>query len=89
MPTIAEAGVPGYEATNWYGIAAPVGTPRAVVMILNREISRVLALPEVRARLLNLGMEPETSMPDAYVQYLNREVAKWARVIKSSGISLQ
>jgi tripartite-type tricarboxylate transporter receptor subunit TctC len=89
VPTIAEAGVPGYEATNWYGIAAPAGTPRAAVMILNREIARVLALPEVRTRLLNLGMEPETSMPDAYVQYLNREVAKWARVIKSSGISLQ
>jgi tripartite-type tricarboxylate transporter receptor subunit TctC len=89
LPTIAEAGVPGYEAANWYGIAAPAGTPRAIVATLNAEIARILALPEVRARLLNLGMEPETSTPNDYAQYLKHEVSKWARVVKFGGIRLQ
>jgi len=88
LPTLAEAGVPGYEATNWYGVAAPAATPRAVVAKLNAEIARVLALPDVRERLLNLGMEVETGSPDAFAEYIKREIAKWARVVKSAGIRL-
>jgi tripartite-type tricarboxylate transporter receptor subunit TctC len=88
VPTIAEAGVPGYEASNWYGIAVPAGVPRAIVAALNKETTRIVTLPDVRARLLNLGMEPQTSMPDAYVNYLKSEVEKWGRVVKSSGIRM-
>ena len=89
VPTIAEAGVPGYEATNSYGIAAPAGTPRMIVTALNAEITRILTLPDVRTRLLNLGMEPETSMPDAYIDFLKQEIAKWTRVVKASAIRLE
>lgn len=88
VPAIAEAGVPGYEATNWYGIAAPAGTSRAIVTRLNQEIARILAMPDVRAKLLNMGMEPEAGTPDAFADYLKQEVGKWARVVKSSGIRL-
>jgi len=88
LPTLAEAGVPGYEATNWYGIAAPAGTPRTVVLRLNTEIARVLAMPDVRERLLNLGMEVETGSPEAFADYIKREIAKWAKVVKSAGIRL-
>jgi tripartite-type tricarboxylate transporter receptor subunit TctC len=88
VPTIAEAGVPGYAATNWYGIAAPAGTPRAIIMKLNQEIARILALPDVRTSLLNLGMEPEASSAEAFADYLKLEVGKWARVVKASGLRL-
>jgi tripartite-type tricarboxylate transporter receptor subunit TctC len=88
VPTIAEAGVPGYEAANWYGIAVPAGVSRAIVAALNQEITRIVILPDVRARLRNLGLEAETAMPDAYANYLKSEVVKWGRVVKSAGIRM-
>ena len=89
VPTIAEAGVPGFEATNWYGIAAPAGTPRAIVSKLNQEFTRIIGMPDVRAKLLNMGMEPETSTAEAFADYLKQEIVKWARVVKASGIRLE
>jgi tripartite-type tricarboxylate transporter receptor subunit TctC len=86
FPTIAEAGLAGYEATSWQGIVAPAATPRAIVMTLNSEIRRALQLPEIGARLAAEGSEPGNTTPDEFGAYIRREIAKWARVVKTSGI---
>jgi tripartite-type tricarboxylate transporter receptor subunit TctC len=88
IPTIAEAGVAGFEASNWYGLAAPAGTPRAIVARLNQEIARILALPDVRAKLLAIGMETESVSSEAFAEFLKNDAVKWGRVIKASGLKL-
>jgi tripartite-type tricarboxylate transporter receptor subunit TctC len=80
-----EAGVPGYEATNWFGTAVPSKTPPAIVAKLSQEIARVLRLPDVRERLLSQGMEPTSSTPEEFSGYIRSEMAKWAKVVKASG----
>jgi tripartite-type tricarboxylate transporter receptor subunit TctC len=80
-----EAGVPGYEATNWFGTAVPARTPPAIVAKLSQEIARVLRLPDVRERLLSQGMEPVSNTPDDFSKYVQSEIAKWAGVVKASG----
>ena len=84
--TIAESGVPGYEATSWQGLVAPAGTSRAIVMKLNSEIRRALQLPEIGARLAAEGSEAGNTTPDEFGAYIRREIAKWSRVVKESGI---
>ena len=86
VTTIAEAGVPGYEAVQWFGILAPAGTPRAVVERLHREAVRVLQNPEVRQRLVADGAEPVASTPEEFAAFLRAETAKWAKVVKAIGI---
>jgi tripartite-type tricarboxylate transporter receptor subunit TctC len=86
MPTVAEAGVPGYQASNWYGIAAPAKTPRAIIARLNQEFGRIMAAPDVREKLLNVGMEPATSTPEQFADFMKSEIVKWARVVKIAGI---
>jgi len=86
IPTIAEAGVPGYEATQWFGVLAPTGTPRDIVNRLHNEVVRVLKTPEVRNRLSADGAEPVGSTPEEFAAYIRSETAKWAGVIKSAGI---
>ncbi len=83
IPTIAEAGVPGYEVTGWYGLAAPAKTPKAIVERLNVTMNRVL--PELRERYANLGMDLAGGTPEEFGAHLKRELAKWARVVKLSG----
>ena len=83
IPTIAEAGVPGFEAGNWYGLVAPAGTPRAVVTKINQEMTRILALPDLRTKLLAMGMEAESSSPEAFAEYLRTDAAKWGKIIKA------
>lgn len=85
LPTIAEAGVPGYDATTWYGVLAPAGTPRAVVQILNREIVQIVQSPGVRKSLLSQGAEPRPSTPEAFAAHLKAEIAKYARLAKEIG----
>lgn len=89
LPTIAEAGVPGFEVTNAYGVLAPAGTPREVVVKLQQEIARILLLADVRERLQGLGAEPVGSTPEQFGEHLRTEVAKWANVVKTTGIELQ
>lgn len=86
IPTIAEAGVPGYEATQWFGILAPAGTPRAIVDRLHRETVRALKEPEVRNRLVADGSDPVGSTPEEFAAYLRSETVKWAKVVKDVGI---
>ena len=90
LPTVAEAGLPGYEATNSVGMLAPAGTPRDVVAKLHQEIVRILALPDVRDRLLVAGIEPAPPMtPEQFADYLRAEVVKWGKVMKAAGIQPQ
>jgi tripartite-type tricarboxylate transporter receptor subunit TctC len=86
IPTIAEAGVPGYEAVQWYGLLAPAAVPRDIVSKLHAGVVRALQNPEVRQRLLNDGAEPVGSSPEEFAAYLRSETAKWAKVIQAAGI---
>lgn len=85
LPTIAEAGVKGYETTIWIGIVAPAGTPRAVTERLNAEITKVVNRPDVKKAWNNQGAQPMTMTVDEFEKYLNADIAKWARVVKISG----
>ena len=86
VPTIAEAGVPGYEATQWFGILAPSGTPRPIIDRLHRETVRALRDSEVRSRLIADGADPVGSSPEEFAAYLRSETLKWAKVVKDVGI---
>jgi tripartite-type tricarboxylate transporter receptor subunit TctC len=85
LPTIAEAGVPGFEATTWHGVLVPAGTPAAIVDKLNAEVNRMLQLPDVRDRLHTLGAEIIGGTPKEFADHIRREIPKWAKVIKESG----
>ena len=86
LPTVAEAGVPGYEVTSWFGVLAPRGTAAPVVARLNKEFVRIVQLPDVKERLTSQGAEPVGSTPDAFSAHLKAEAARWSKVIKSSGL---
>ena len=89
VPTLAEAGVPGYEASAWNGVAAPARTPRAVIERLNREINAAVAVPELRQRLQDLGVDARASSPEALRELLVSETAKWKAVIERAKIEKQ
>jgi tripartite-type tricarboxylate transporter receptor subunit TctC len=86
VPTIAEAGVPGYEATNWWGIVAPTGTPPAIVERLHKELSVILASAEMQKRFLDEGAEVVPMSPAEFGSFIAAETAKWTRVVKEAGI---
>jgi tripartite-type tricarboxylate transporter receptor subunit TctC len=86
VPTVAEAGVPGYESTIWLGLVAPAGTPRAVVDRLNSEIRKVTGSAEVKAAWAKQGATPLSMSPGEFEQYLREDIAKWAKVIAQAGI---
>ena len=85
VPTIAEHGLPGFEATAWFAIYAPANTPRDIVSRLNAEILRIYKLPDVAERLKTLGLDSILSTPDELAKYQTGEIAKWAKVVKDSG----
>jgi tripartite-type tricarboxylate transporter receptor subunit TctC len=89
VPTVAEAGFPGYEALNWYGFLAPKGTPREIVERLNREIVKALANQQVVAALHKTGTEPKSSSPEEFAAYIKREYDTWGKVVKEAGIKPQ
>ena len=89
VPTVAELGFPGYEERSWVGIFAPAKTPSAVVERLNVEINRILALPEVKASLASQGMDVHPGSAAAFAQYVRGEVAKWAKMVKSTGVTVE
>jgi tripartite-type tricarboxylate transporter receptor subunit TctC len=86
LPTVAEAGLPGYEAVLHYGIAAPAGTPRPIVNTLNAAMRAALALEETRAVLASTGAEALPSTPEEYAADIDREETKWSRVVKAIGV---
>ena len=86
LPTVAESGLPGFEADNWYGVVTTMKTPRAVIDRLNAEIGRALHAPDVKQLLLTQGLEVRTSTPQEFGAYIRSEFDKWAKVIKDAGI---
>jgi tripartite-type tricarboxylate transporter receptor subunit TctC len=89
VPTIAELGYPGYEATNWYAIVAPAKTQKEIIARLNRDIVRTLEERETRAHLLDHGEEPSPSTPEELGRYMEREYATWGKVVKEAGIQAE
>jgi tripartite-type tricarboxylate transporter receptor subunit TctC len=85
LPTIAEAGLAGYDANNWYGLMVPANTPRAIIDRLNAETVKVLNMPEVKTFLFNQGLEAAPSTPEEFGAYIRSERAKWAKIVKASG----
>ena len=88
LPTVAESGLPGYEYGSWMGVVAPAGAPREIIIKLNGEIVRILKSPEMLERLANDGAEVIASTPEEFANYIKREVVKWAKAVKDSGVRL-
>ena len=86
--TIAEAGVPGYEATSWFGMFAPAGTPAPVLAKLNAAIVKVLAQPDVKKKINEQGAEVYSETPEQFAAFIQAESVKWGKVVKESGASL-
>ncbi len=86
IPTIAEGGLAGFDVTNWFGLAAPAKTPRAIIERLHADTVRALKSPELRDSLMKSGADPVGNTPEQYAAFIQEEIAKWARVIKAAGI---
>jgi tripartite-type tricarboxylate transporter receptor subunit TctC len=88
VPTVAEAGVPGYDMVLWFGVLAPAGTPAAAVKTIHREIANILKVPDVRSRLAAQGADPVGTAPGEFDAFIKAEIAKWAKVVKASGLKV-
>jgi tripartite-type tricarboxylate transporter receptor subunit TctC len=88
VPTVAET-LPGFEVVTWYGIAGPAKLPRDIVSRLNRDIVRIIAMPDVQKRFMEQGLEPQSSSPEEFLAFMRREVDKWEKVAKQAGVSPQ
>jgi tripartite-type tricarboxylate transporter receptor subunit TctC len=88
VPTVAESGVPGYEATSWFALYATGGTPQPIVDRLNAEVVKILAMPEVKKQMADQGAEPNPEKPAQLAAFMKSETAKWAKVVKASGATV-
>jgi len=88
LPTIAEAGVAGYEATSWNGMLAPAGTPADIIKRLNAEFNRIIGAPDMGKRMLDNGYEPVGGPPERFGELIRAEIAKWAPVVKAAGVQV-
>ena len=88
IPTVAEAGLAGFDVTSWYGVFGPAALPKEMVARLNTEISNAITAPELKEKLTALGAEPSIKSPDQFAQYVREEIVKWAKVVKESGAKL-
>ena len=88
VPTIAEAGVPGYTASGWVGIVAPVATPKPIIDLLNGEISKTLTSPEIKESWAKQGMTPMSMTPAEFGVFINAEIEKYARLAQTAGIKI-
>ena len=89
VPTVAESGLPGYEALQWYGVLLPGGVPKSMVTFLHKEIITVLQIPSVRSRLMDEGGDVVGSTPEQYGKAIRTELAKWTRLVKAAGIKAE
>ena len=87
LPTVAEAGVPGYAAVGWFGLFAPAATPRDLVARISADVNKALGEPEVRQRMLAAGAEPSGMTPDQFAAFVRSEMAKWTKLMKERGIN--
>jgi len=88
VPTMAEAGLPGFDATAWYSIVVPAGTPKPIITRLNAELVKILKSPDIRARLISEGADVETSTPEELAAFVRSEIPKWSKAIKDSGTKI-
>ncbi len=88
VPTVSEAGLVGYEMTTWYGILAPKGTPKEIVAKINQEVRAILKSPEMKKRLDEIGAEPGGISPDQFAAFIKSEIAKWAKLVKQTGATV-
>lgn len=86
VPTFDEAGLPGYQSTNWFGLMAPIRTPRAVVARLNGEVDKILASPDLKKRFLNSGLEPRGGSPEQFAKFIQEEIEKYAKVVRMAKV---
>ncbi len=89
IPTFHESGYPGFEAATWIGAAAPAGLARPIVSRLNTEIVDIMRAPDMRERLITQGAEPQTNTPEQFAAYIKSEIAKWAKIVRDTGIAAQ
>jgi tripartite-type tricarboxylate transporter receptor subunit TctC len=89
LPTVAESGLPGFDATTWHGVVAPAATPKPIVAALNRAVVQALAQPETLKQLHDLGVEVGSSTPEEFAAYIKSEIPKWAAVVKASGAQVE
>ena len=89
LPTMIEAGVPGYEAREWTGIVVPAATPRAVITRLNQELVKTMSAPDLSKRLAAVGAHPVTSTPEEFAAHVQKELAVWSKVIKAANIRIE
>ena len=88
FPTVAEAGVPGYEVVSWHGVLAPAAVSKEIIARLNAEFNRVIAAPDMKSRMLNQGFEPVGGAPEQFGEHIRAEIAKWAPIIKAAGLKV-
>jgi tripartite-type tricarboxylate transporter receptor subunit TctC len=88
-PTMAEAGVPGYDVVIWFGVVAPAGTPKPIVDRLAKEIGEIVKEPAFRERFISTGVEPVSNTPDAFVQLIKKDTQKWTRLLRDAGVEPQ
>lgn len=89
VPTLAESGMPGFEVGAWQGVMVPANTPTPIIQRLNSEVMKALQTPEVRQKLALQGAEPLGSTPEAYAEYVQKELTRWAKVVKQTGVTLE
>ena len=89
IPTVSELGYPGFEAGSWFGMLAPAGTPKSIIVRLNKEVVGALAAPELNERLSAEGAEPAGNTPEEFAAFIKNELVKWAKVTKAAGIAAQ
>ena len=85
LPTIAESGLPGFDANNWYGVVVPVKTSKAIIARLNAEITKALSAQDLKDLFLTQGLDPAPGTPEQFGAYIKSETAKWGKIIKASG----
>ena len=89
LPTVAESGLPGYEAVGWFGLLAPAATPKASVARASADVNRVLAMSDVREKMLGLGADPAGNTPEEFARFIREDQAKWSKLMKEAGIKAE